>query len=131
MRGVRIEPGEVQAALARCDGVGQALVRVRDDDRGDRYLAAYVVPSPGATVDPAAVRLPGGRRGSADSVEFRGEPIVYAHTIPLGAPHPETALAFARFVLSPAGRDILVKAGFRVLERPLVTGSGEPDMLLP
>ena len=79
----------------------------------------------------AAVRLPGGRRESADSVEFRGEPIVYALTIPLGAPHPETALAFARFVLSPAGRDILAKAGFRELERPLVTGSGEPERLLP
>jgi molybdate/tungstate transport system substrate-binding protein len=79
----------------------------------------------------AAVRLPGGRRESADSVEFRGEPIVYALTIPLGAPHPETARAFARFVLSPAGREILAKAGFRVLERPLVTGSGEPERLLP
>lgn len=79
----------------------------------------------------AAVRLPGGRRGVADSVEFRGEPIVYALTIPLGAPHPGTALAFARFVLSPAGRDILAKAGFRVLDRPLVTGSGEPEKLLP
>ena len=79
----------------------------------------------------AVVRLPGGRRASADSVDFRGEPIVYALTIPLGAPHPETARAFARFVLSPAGREVLTKAGFRVLEQPLVTGSGEPDKLLP
>lgn len=79
----------------------------------------------------ATVRLPGARRESADSVEFRGEPIVYALTIPLGAPHPEPALAFTRFVLSPAGRDILAKAGFRVLERPMVTGSGAPDKLLP
>lgn len=79
----------------------------------------------------ATVRLPGARRESADSVEFRGEPIVYALTIPLGAPNPETALAFTRFVLSPAGREILAKAGFRVLERPMVTGSGEPERLLP
>jgi molybdate/tungstate transport system substrate-binding protein len=79
----------------------------------------------------AAVRLPGGQHESADSVEFRGEPIIYALTIPLGAPHPETARAFARFVLSPAGREILAKAGFRVLERPLVAGSGEPEKLLP
>ncbi|MFE7459127.1 amino acid adenylation domain-containing protein [Streptomyces sp. NPDC057554] len=56
VRGVRIEPGEVQAALARCDGVGQALVRMCEDGRGERYLAAYVVASPGAAVDPAAVR---------------------------------------------------------------------------
>jgi molybdate/tungstate transport system substrate-binding protein len=79
----------------------------------------------------AVVRLPGGQRESADSVEFRGEPIVYALTIPRGAPHPETARAFARFVLSTAGREILAKAGFRVLDRPLVTGSGEPERLLP
>lgn len=79
----------------------------------------------------ATVRLPGARRESADSVEFRGEPIVYALTIPLGASKPETALAFTRFVLSPAGREILTKAGFRVLEQPMVTGSGEPERLLP
>ena len=79
----------------------------------------------------AAVWLPGGQRGSADSVEFRGEPILYAVTIPLGAAHPETAEAFVGFVLSRTGRDILAKAGFRVLEQPRVTGSGEPPRLLP
>ena len=79
----------------------------------------------------AVVRLPGAERESADSVEFHGEPIVYALTIPRGAPHPEIGQAFAQFVLSPAGREILAKAGFRVLERPLVTGSGEPERLLP
>jgi len=79
----------------------------------------------------AAIRLPGSRRESGDSVEFRGEPIVYALTIPLSAPHPDAAVAFARFVLSPAGRDILAKAGFRLLEKPVVTGSGVGETLLP
>jgi molybdate/tungstate transport system substrate-binding protein len=79
----------------------------------------------------AVVRLPAGRRDGADSVEFRGEPILYALTIPRDAPHPETASAFAQFVLSAAGREILARAGFRVLEQPLVTGSGEPERLLP
>lgn len=79
----------------------------------------------------AAIRLPGQRRAAGDSVEFRGEPIVYALTIPREAPHPESARAFARFVLSPAGREILAKAGFRLLERPVVTGSGEGEKLLP
>ncbi len=65
----------MQAALARCDGVGQALVRVRDDDRGDRYLAAYVVPSPGATVDPAAVRR--------QAAEFLPAHLVPAAVVPL------------------------------------------------
>lgn len=79
----------------------------------------------------ASIRLPGRRREAGDSVEFRGEPIVYALTIPLRAPHPESARAFARFVLSPAGRDILAKAGFRLLEKPVVTGSGGGETLLP
>jgi len=79
----------------------------------------------------AAIRLPGQRGEAGDSVEFRGEPIIYALTIPREAPHPESARAFARFVLSPAGREILAKAGFRLLERPVVTGSGDGGMLLP
>lgn len=72
----------------------------------------------------AVVRLPGAKLASADSVEFRGEPIVYAMTIPSRAPHPGTGRSFLRFALSPAGRDILVKAGFRVPAKPLVTGTG-------
>ncbi|HEX2249618.1 MAG TPA: extracellular solute-binding protein [Gemmatimonadales bacterium] len=74
----------------------------------------------------ASVRLPGATRDSKDSVEFRGEPIVYALTIPTGAPHPETALAFARFVLSPSGQAILKANGFTLLEKPLVAGPGKP-----
>jgi len=61
----------------------------------------------------ARVRLPGPRL-AGDSVDFRGEPIVYAMTIPTGAAHRATAEAFVRFVLSPAGRDILERAGFIV-----------------
>ena len=79
----------------------------------------------------AVVRLPGSRREAVDSVEFRGEPIVYALTIPRGAPHPESARSFARFVLSREGQEILASAGFRLLARPVVTGSGEGATLLP
>lgn len=79
----------------------------------------------------AVIRLPGRRREAGDSVEFRGEPIVYALTIPADAPHPESAQAFARFVLSPAGREILVRSGFRVLENPQVTGGEEGRGILP
>lgn len=70
----------------------------------------------------ARIRLPGPRLGSADSVEFRGEPILYAVTIPSAAPHPELARAFVQFVLSEAGQTILRQAGFTVLSRPLLTG---------
>jgi molybdate/tungstate transport system substrate-binding protein len=78
----------------------------------------------------ARVRLPGALRAGADSVEFRGEPIVYAFTIPGGAPHQGLAEAFARFVLSGRGRVILMQAGLIPLERPLFGGPGEPPASL-
>ncbi len=74
----------------------------------------------------ARVQLPGARRAGADSVEFRGEPIVYALTIPLRAPHPQTAHAFIRFVFSPEGKSILEKNGFLVLDRPVPGGPERP-----
>lgn len=70
----------------------------------------------------ARVRLPGPRAGSPDSLEFRGEPIVYALTIPKGAPHSEVARAFVRFVLSPAGQRILAAAGFKLPAKPGLIG---------
>jgi molybdate/tungstate transport system substrate-binding protein len=59
----------------------------------------------------ASVRLPGPRR-AGDSVEFRGEPILYALTIPNAAPHPEIARAFVEFVQSSEGAAILTRLGF-------------------
>jgi molybdate/tungstate transport system substrate-binding protein len=74
----------------------------------------------------ARVRLPGARRSQGDSVEFRGEPIVYALTIPRQAAHPETGRAFVRFVLSPEGQTILRSNGFLVLEKPVLGGPEPP-----
>jgi molybdate/tungstate transport system substrate-binding protein len=71
----------------------------------------------------ARVRLPGSKLRAADSVDFRGEPILYALTIPTGAAHPELARAFVQFVLSAGGQEVLRKAGFLVLDRPRVTGN--------
>lgn len=74
----------------------------------------------------ASVRLPGAAGSGRDSVEFRGEPIVYALTIPTAAPHPLTAQAFARFVFSSEGLAIIKANGFTLLERPLIGGPGKP-----
>jgi molybdate/tungstate transport system substrate-binding protein len=74
----------------------------------------------------AGVRTPGSRRAAGDSVEFRGEPIVYALTIPDAAPHPQAARSFVRFIFSPEGQRILKDNGFMMLEKPLVGGPGRP-----
>jgi molybdate/tungstate transport system substrate-binding protein len=74
----------------------------------------------------AVVRLPGASRAGKDSIEFRGEPIVYALTIPTAAPHPQTAAAFVRFIFSPEGQTILKANGFTLLEKPLLGGTEKP-----
>ncbi|WP_204014810.1 non-ribosomal peptide synthetase, partial [Virgisporangium aurantiacum] len=55
VRGYRIEPGEVQAALAGCPGVAAAVVDVRPGTDGQPRLVAWVVPAAGG-VDVSAVR---------------------------------------------------------------------------
>ncbi|WP_309145813.1 non-ribosomal peptide synthetase [Streptomyces malaysiensis] len=55
LRGVRVETGEVEAAVAAAEGVAAAVVTLHTAE-DVRRLVAYVVPEPGATLDPAAVR---------------------------------------------------------------------------
>ncbi len=55
VRGLRVELGEIEAALSRHEGVAVAAAAVRRDGvRGDQ-IVGYVVPVPGVTVDVAEV----------------------------------------------------------------------------
>jgi molybdate/tungstate transport system substrate-binding protein len=105
------------ASIARTAGLKYVQLP-REIDLSDPNLAVSYAQ--------ASVRIPGGSRGGKDSVEFRGEPIVYALTIPTHAPHPLVAEAFVRFILSPAGQAIIKQNGFTLLDGPMVSGPGKP-----
>ncbi len=55
IRGHRVEPGEVEEAVASHPDVAQAAVLSRDGNGGKR-LVAYAAPVPGADLDPEALR---------------------------------------------------------------------------
>ncbi|HKY33643.1 MAG TPA: amino acid adenylation domain-containing protein [Candidatus Polarisedimenticolia bacterium] len=61
VRGVRIEPAEVEAAVAALPAVAACAVIARPDPAGGSRLAAFVVPAAGAPFDPAAARAALGR----------------------------------------------------------------------
>ncbi|MGW0761553.1 amino acid adenylation domain-containing protein, partial [Streptomyces sp. NPDC002814] len=56
IRGARVEPGELEAVLQRRADVVHAAVAVRADARGERQLAAYVVPASSAATSAAELR---------------------------------------------------------------------------
>ena len=56
LRGHRIEPDEIEAALLRLPEVGNAVVVVDGEASDTRRLVAYVAPAPGATARPAEIR---------------------------------------------------------------------------
>ncbi|MEU5404306.1 AMP-binding protein [Streptomyces sp. NPDC005963] len=52
VRGVRVEPAEVEAVLSEHPGLAQVVVAAKENDSGQRRLAAFVVPAGGS--DPQA-----------------------------------------------------------------------------
>ncbi len=71
VRGIRIEPGEIEQRLLEHPEVGSAAVVARDPPGGqpaDRRLVACIVPRPGAAAEPEALRGWLGRRLPAHMV---------------------------------------------------------------
>ncbi len=75
----------------------------------------------------ASVRVQGATPG--DTVTIRGQPIVYALSIPLAAPHPAVADRFVAWLLGPAGRRIMRGARLDVLDTAVFVGTGVPPAL--
>jgi molybdate/tungstate transport system substrate-binding protein len=55
-------------------------------------------------------------------IEVKGEPMIYALTIPKDAPDPEWAVKFLTFVLGPEGRAIVEKNGQKAIYPATVSG---------
>ncbi len=57
VRGVRVEPAEIEEALSEHPGLARSLVVPRTDDAGKRRLVAYAVPARGRESGPTAAEL--------------------------------------------------------------------------
>ncbi|WP_407555998.1 amino acid adenylation domain-containing protein [Streptomyces sp. Pv4-95] len=96
LRGQRIEPGEIEAALAAHDAVDGACALVHTDPSGEQRLIGYVT----GGADPAAVRAGLGR-------------VLPEHMV------PAAVIALDAFPLSPNG-----KLDRRALPAPVFAGGG-------
>jgi molybdate/tungstate transport system substrate-binding protein len=104
--------------LARLTGL--RFLRLPDDvDLGN--------PADSATYALASVRVPGARL--SDSITVRGQPILFAVSVPTHAPHARAGRNFVAFLLSPTGRRILRGASLDALEMPIVVGRDVPALV--
>ena len=75
----------------------------------------------------ASVRIPGNT--PKDTVEIRGEPILYGFTVPRDAPHKALGEKFAAFLISDAGKRILGREHLDALPVPIFVGDSIPSIL--
>jgi len=86
VRGVRIEIGDVSAAILRCAGINEAVVVAEPDGEGSHRLRAWVTAEPGQDPSEASIRTGLAQRLPAYMIPFR---IHLIDAIPL-TPHGKT-----------------------------------------
>ena len=94
-----------------------------------RYITLPAAIDLGTPVDSdiyatASVQVAG--KTPKDTLTIKGQPIVYALSIPKTAPHPSVAETFVAFLLSPDGRKLMRATKLDALDTPLIIGSGAP-----
>ncbi|MBX3714114.1 MAG: amino acid adenylation domain-containing protein, partial [Lysobacter sp.] len=110
IRGFRVEPGEIEAHLAACVGVREAVVVAREDAHGVRSLVAYCLVD-GASADGAF------HAGAVRSALAR---VLPAHMV------PSAFVALDRWPLTPNG-----KLDRGALPAPVVDARADGERALP
>ncbi|MBO4274512.1 non-ribosomal peptide synthetase, partial [Microbispora triticiradicis] len=118
IRGLRIEPGEVRAALLACPGVAEAAVVAREDEPGLPRLVAYVVPAPQGPGEP--------QRNGPAAVPVRPTPDVFELRERLSATLPDHMIPAAFVTLEALPRTVSGKLDQRALPAPEWGASGRP-----
>jgi amino acid adenylation domain-containing protein len=59
IRGFRIEPGEIESRLSGYEGIEEAVVISKEDEKGDKYLCAYFVAGDEVSIPGLREYLPG------------------------------------------------------------------------
>ncbi|MFE7335043.1 non-ribosomal peptide synthetase/MFS transporter [Streptomyces griseus] len=123
IRGLRIEPGEIEAALRAEEGIAAAAVIVREDNPGDKRLVAYVVRAADADTGPKATEGP----GTGPDVE--GDPDADTGPKHPGSPDADIDLdpALLRTALRRTLPDYMVPAAFVTLDALPLTPNGKLD----
>jgi amino acid adenylation domain-containing protein len=105
LRGMRVELGEIQVVLQEHPGVREAVVVVWDNQAGERRVAAYYAPDPGAAPAAAELRAHLAERLPAYMVPWALVPLDRLPRLPSGKVDrqslPSPAAAGARSVYAP------------------------------
>ncbi|MBV7246415.1 non-ribosomal peptide synthetase/MFS transporter [Streptomyces sp. MW-W600-10] len=123
IRGLRIEPGEIEAALRAEEGIAAAAVIVREDNPGDKRLVAYVVRAADADTGPKATE------GPDTGPDVEGDPDADTGPKHPGSPDADTDLdpALLRTALRRTLPDYMVPAAFVTLDALPLTPNGKLD----